>query len=151
MKHLSICHRTIYRYAKPVRFGTHRLMLRPRDSHDMRLVEAELSLSPPGESRWMHDVFGNSVAQVEFPESAGELRIVSELEIVRYGLARPIFPIAPEAQNYPFIYSSNDRSDLGRLVDRHYQDTHGQLDAWVKRFVEPQPMPTYNLLSNINS
>ncbi len=45
-------------------------MLRPRDSHDLRLVDAELTLSPPGEMRWMHDVFGNSVAQVEFAQAA---------------------------------------------------------------------------------
>ena len=48
MKHLTVRHSTIYRYASPVAFGQHRLMLRPRDSHDLRLVKAELTLSPPG-------------------------------------------------------------------------------------------------------
>jgi transglutaminase-like putative cysteine protease len=98
----------------------------------------------------MHDVFGNSVAQVEFSQAASELLIVSNLEIERYGLRRPVFPIAPEAQMYPFVYSSNDRSDLGRLVERHYPDPHGVLETWAKRFVSQQPLPTYNLLSNMN-
>ncbi len=150
MKHLTVRHATTYRYAQPVAFGPHRLMLRPRDSHDMRLVDAELTLSPPGETRWMHDVFGNSVAQVEFSQRASELLIVSTLHIERYGLARPTFPIAPEAQNYPFVYSTDDRSDLGRLLDRHYPDPRGMVDKWAKRFVTQQPMSTYNLLSNIN-
>jgi len=150
MKLLTVRHATSYRYAKPVSFGPHRLMLRPRDSHDLRLVDAELTLSPPGETRWMHDVFGNSVAQVEFAQAASELLIVSTLHIERYGLARPVFPIAPEAQMYPFVYLASDRSDLGRLLDLHYPDPHGLVDAWAKRFVAGQPMSTYNLLSNLN-
>ena len=76
MKYLTVRHETHYRYSAPVTFGAHRLMLRPRDSHDLRLVDAELTLSPPGEMRWMHDVFGNSVAQVEFAQAATELLIV---------------------------------------------------------------------------
>ena len=150
MMYLTVRHATTYRYDQPVSLGTHRLMLRPRDSHDLRLVEAELTLSPPGELRWMHDVFGNSVAQVEFAQRASELMIVSTLHLERYGLARPVFPIAPEAQMYPFVYSANDRGDLGRLLDRHYPDPRGVVDRWAKRFLIDAPMPTYNLLSNIN-
>jgi transglutaminase-like putative cysteine protease len=150
MMYLTVRHATTYRYDQPVSLGTHRLMLRPRDSHDLRLVDAELTLSPPGAMRWMHDVFGNSVAQVEFEQSASELMIVSTLHLERYGLARPVFPIAPEAQMYPFVYSANDRGDLGRLLDRHYPDPRGVVDRWAKRFLIDAPMPTYNLLSNIN-
>jgi transglutaminase-like putative cysteine protease len=62
MMYLTVRHATHYRYSNPVSLGVHRLMLRPRDSHDLRLVDAELTLSPPGQTRWMHDVFGNSVA-----------------------------------------------------------------------------------------
>jgi transglutaminase-like putative cysteine protease len=151
LKYLTVRHETIYRYTAPVSFGPHRLMLRPRDSHDLRLVDAELTLSPPGNTRWMHDVFGNSVAQVEFAQSAPELLIVSTLHLEHYGLTRPVFPIAPEAQVYPFVYSSDDRSDLGRLLDRHYPDPQGLVEAWAKRFVTGRFMSTYNLLSNMNA
>ena len=72
LKSLTVRHETPYRYSRPVSFGPHRLMLRPRDSHELRLVDAELTLSPPGALRWMHDVFGNSVAQVEFAQAASE-------------------------------------------------------------------------------
>jgi len=150
MKILTVRHATTYRYARPVVFGEHRLMLRPRDSHDMRLVDAELIFSPPGKTRWMYDVFGNSVALVDFAQPASELLIKSTLQLERYGLARPTFPIAPQAQMYPFVYSSDDRSDLGRLVERRYRDPHGMVENWAKRFTTPQPSPTYNLLSNIN-
>jgi transglutaminase-like putative cysteine protease len=150
MRLLSVRHATTYRYARPVFFGPHRLMLRPRDSHDLHLVDAELTLSPPGALNWMHDVFGNSVALVDFAQAAAELSIVSTLHLERYGLARPTFPIAPEAQMYPFVYSANDRGDLGRLLDRHYPDPRGVVDAWAKRFTPQMPLPTYNLLSNMN-
>ncbi len=150
MKHLTVRHATTYRYARPVSFGPHRLMLRPRDSHDLHLVDAELALSPPGTLNWMHDVFGNSVAQVEFAQAAAELTIVSTLHLERYGLARPVFPIALDAQMYPFVYSANDRGDLGRLLDRQYPDPRGVVDAWAKRFAPQTPLPTYNLLSNMN-
>jgi len=150
MKFLSVRHATTYRYAQPVQFGQHRLMLRPRDSHDLRLVGADLTLSPPGDIRWMHDVFGNSVALVDFPTAAAELLIVSTLELERFALSRPTFPIAPEAQNYPFVYSANDRADLGRLLERHYPDPHEFVDNWARTFVTETPMSTYNLLSNLN-
>ena len=103
MKLLTVRHATTYRYTRPVRFGRHRLMLRPRDSHDLRLAAAELTLSPPGAVRWLHDVFGNSVALVDFEQSAQELAVVSTLSIERYALPQPQFPIDPEAELYPFI------------------------------------------------
>ncbi len=150
MKFLTVRHATTYRYAQPVTFGQHRLMLRPRDSHDLRLTGADLTLSPPGDIRWMHDVFGNSVALVDFPTPSAELLIVSTLDLERFALPRPTFPIAPEAQNYPFVYSANDRADLGRLLERHYPDPHEFVDNWARTFVNETPMSTYNLLSNLN-
>jgi transglutaminase-like putative cysteine protease len=149
MKLLTVRHATTYRYSAPVTFGQHRLMLRPRDSHDLRLVGAELTLSPPGRVRWMHDVFGNSVALVDCSAPAAELSIVSTLHIERYGLARLEFRIAPEAENYPFVYSANDRTDLGRLRERHYQD-RGEVEEWARQFVIETPANTFNLLATMN-
>ncbi|MBV8790418.1 MAG: transglutaminase family protein [Pseudolabrys sp.] len=148
---LTIRHATTYRYARPVSFGEHRLMLRPRDSHDLRLVHAELTLSPPGQIRWMHDVFGNSVAIVSFIEKAPLLSIISTLKLERYSTGGPAFPIAPEAEQYPFIYSAEDRADLGRLLDQHYPDPDGVLAKWADGFVTSRPMGTFALLSSLNA
>src|SRR5919205_309166 len=115
MKLLTVRHATTYRYSAPVAFGQHRLMLRPRDSHDLRVIDAELTLSPPGTMRWMHDVFGNSVALVDFSAPAAELSIVSTLAIERYALPPPIFPVAPEAENYPFMHPADVRFVLAGL------------------------------------
>jgi transglutaminase-like putative cysteine protease len=151
MRLLTVRHATTYRYARPVTFGPHRLMLRPRDSHDLRLVSAELTLSPPGNVRWMHDVFGNSVALVDFLAPGATLAIASTLKIERYGIEGPEFPIAPEAEFYPFIYSSSDRVDLGRLLEQHFPDPHGVLARWADSFVTSRPMRTLDLLKNMNA
>ena len=126
-------------------------MLRPRDSHDLRLVGAELSISPPGKVRWLHDVFGNSVALVDFHEPAAELTIASTLNIERYALARLDFPIAPEAESYPFMHSADDRSDLGRLRERHYPDARGVVEEWARQFILETPTNTFNLLATMNA
>jgi transglutaminase-like putative cysteine protease len=151
MKLLTVRHATTYHYDAPVTFGQHRLMLRPRDSHDLRLVGAELALSPPGKLRWLHDVFGNSVALVDFEEPAAALSIVSTLTIERYALARLDFPIAAEAESYPFMHSADDRSDLGRLRERHYPDPRGLVDLWAKQFILETPTNTFNLLATMNA
>jgi transglutaminase-like putative cysteine protease len=151
MKILTVNHSTIYRYAAPVQFGEHRLMMRPRDSHDMRLLRSQLTLSPPGTIRWMHDVFGNSVSVVEFSEAAAELRIVSTLTLERYALERPDFPLASEAATYPFIYSPNDRTDLGRLLEQHYPDPKGVVSEWAHQFFPAKGIDTLALLASINA
>src|SRR5262249_24555668 len=107
MKLLTVRHATTYRYAQPVTFGHHRLMLRGGDSDDLGLVGAELTLSPPGTVRWLHDVFGNSVALVDFAQPAAELVIVSTLELERYALEQTSFPVDPDAETYPFVYSDS--------------------------------------------
>ncbi len=151
MRLLTVRHATTYRYGRLVTFGQHRLMLRPRDSHDLRLVGAELTLSPPGNVRWMHDVFGNSVALVDFQAAGDTLTIASTLRIERYGAEGLQFPIAPEAEFYPFIYSSSDRVDLGRLLEQHYPDPDNTLARWADSFVTSRPMPTRQLLANMNA
>ena len=151
MKILTVQHATIYRYTEPVQFGQHRMMIRPRDSHDLRLLRSELTLSPPAAVRWLHDVFGNSVALAEFTEAAAELKIVSTLTLERYALIRPVFAVEAEAATYPFVYSTNDRTDLGRLLEQHYPDPKGGVAAWAQQFVAEKGVDTLGLLATINA
>ena len=44
MRLLTVRHVTTYRYAEPVQFGEHRMMFRPRESHDLRLVRTQLDI-----------------------------------------------------------------------------------------------------------
>lgn len=148
---LSVTHTTVYRYKQPVTFGEHRLMFRPRDSHDIRLVDTALIISPQAEIRWLHDVFSNSIAIASFQEPASELRFESRVVIDHYGLSYPDFAIEPYAQTYPFSYPAEEIADLGRSVERHYPDPERKLDTWAKRFVESGgPVGTQDLLVRIN-
>ena len=84
---LEVQHTTVYRYSRPVAFGPHRLMLRPRDGHDLRLLATELEISPASTSKRVYDVLGNSVTIVTLLEPASELRFASRLTIERVRLA----------------------------------------------------------------
>ena len=64
--HSQRCSSHPYSYATQVSFGPHRMMMRPRDSHDLRLIDTALTITPSASVRWLHDVFGNSVAIAEF-------------------------------------------------------------------------------------
>jgi Bacterial transglutaminase-like N-terminal region len=82
MRLLTVRHVTIYRYSEPVRFGEHRMMFRPRESHDLRLISTKLDILPrPSDFRWLHDVFDNSVAIATFDEAATELRFDSTVTL----------------------------------------------------------------------
>jgi transglutaminase-like putative cysteine protease len=135
MTRLTVRHVTLYRYRRPVGFGEHRLMFRPRDSHDLRLVRTALTIEPAAEVRWLHDVFSNSIAIASFRDQATELRFESEIEIEHYGLDDPEFQFEPAARTYPFSYSSEEVPDLGRTIERHYPDPKRRVDAWAKGFL----------------
>ncbi|MCW5891031.1 MAG: transglutaminase family protein [bacterium] len=135
MATLVVRHTTIYRYARPVAFGEHRLMVRPRDSHDLRLLSTDIELAPAASIRWLHDVFGNSIAVASFKEPADELRCVSTLRLEHYPSSEPDFAIEPYARTYPFSYSGAEVPDIGRLAERHYPDPQHRIDAWATEFV----------------
>jgi transglutaminase-like putative cysteine protease len=148
---LNVRHTTTYRYSRPVVLGDHRLMLRPRDSHDLRLIKTNLTFSPSASIRWLYDVFGNSVAIASFSEPSAELRIESSLVLETYASERPAFRISPEALSYPFIYSADDRIDLGRMLERQHPDPNDRLGSWARGFVRSNPTDTSALLADLNN
>src|SRR5258708_192160 len=88
MSTLRITHETLYQYQRRVRFGPHRLVLRPREGHDLQVERMGLTIEPAFSLEWSRDVFGNSVALVEFLEEATDLRILSQVDIRRGELSR---------------------------------------------------------------
>lgn len=132
---LTIRHRTVYQYRRPVTFNPHRLMFRPRDSHDMRLIETRLEISPTAQIRWFHDVFGNSAAIAVFEDAAAELRFESTIVVEHFGIRETEFSIDSYARTLPFTYSSEEIPDLGRTVERHYADPERKIDEWARQFM----------------
>jgi len=144
MPRLSITHSTSYRYRNKVRLLPHRLMVRPQDSHDLRLHAATLTVDPPpGATRWAHDVFGNSLCLMEWPEDAAtdHLSIASQLELTHFpaGPALPHATLDPAAEYFPFSYAADEVPDLARLTERQVPDPAHLVDAWVHRFTGGRP------------
>jgi transglutaminase-like putative cysteine protease len=140
MARLRIRHITRYDYRNPVGLTPHRLMIRPRDSHDLRLHEATLSVSPtPRVTRWAHDVFGNSVCLIDWePEARTDhLEIISELDLTHYpaGPEQPRATVDPTVETFPFSYAADEAPDLARLRERHLPDPQRRIDAWARRFL----------------
>ena len=94
MSWLRIIHETVYRYGTAVRFGPHRLVLRPREGHDVQVKEMRLEIAPEFELEWSRDVFGNSVATAYFLSPADHLRIRSEV-IVQQTAPFPLRSVRP--------------------------------------------------------
>lgn len=147
---LNVRHETVYRYRRDVILGAHRLMLRPRASHDLRLIATELSFSPPASVSWAYDVFGNSVAMASFSGPASVLTIESVIKLELFANAWPIFEIAPAACTYPFDYSEEDRTDLGAMRIPQYSDPEGRLRTWSLAFIRGAATDTLSLLKDLN-
>ena len=130
---LNVQHRTCYRYSQPVEFGEHRLMSRPRDSHDLRLIDTTILIDPaPRALRWIHDVFGNSIAIATFDQRSDTLTFESAFRAKHYPSVSEAIVVEPYAAHFPFTYSADDALDLGRTKERHYLDPEGRIEQWVK-------------------
>ena len=150
MPRVRVTHSTEYHYEAPVQLLEHRLMLRPRDSHDLRLLETRLSVSPPARStRWAHDVFGNSVCYLTFAGAPAvtALRVTSRLDLHHYP-TRADLPLDPAAELFPFSYTTAEVPDLARSIERHYPDPERRVDAWAHRFLaRGEPTATMAMLT----
>ena len=151
MATLTVVHKTTYRYAKPVALGEHRLMCRPRDSHDLRLLDTALIIKPAARVRWLHDAFANSIAVASFAGPAAELYFESRFSAEHYPADAAALEIEPYARVYPFHYSFEEMPDLVRTVERHYPDPERRIDQWARGFLgKSRTRDTLELLSEIN-
>jgi transglutaminase-like putative cysteine protease len=151
MNKFSIWHRTTYRYRCPVELETHRLQLRPRESRDIRIVAADITVTPAVTLTWAHDVFGNAIASASFAAPSDTLIVESRVEIEHHSEAWQMFDIADAAVSYPFSYSDDERLDLGALLVPQYLDPDRRLLTWARGFVRGSPTGTLALLKDLNA
>jgi transglutaminase-like putative cysteine protease len=136
MRTLEIVHRTRYEYTAPVTLGEHRLMFRPRDSHDLRLLHTGLAIEPTAQVRWIHDPFGNSIALAQFDGTTQTLALTSTIRLEHFGLPPDLPPIEDYARKLPFSYLADEAPDVARYVERHYPDPNAVVSNWSKQFLE---------------
>lgn len=147
----DIVHTTVYRYAQPVTFGEHRVMFRPRDSHDLRVLATDLDVSPEADVRLIQDPMSNSVALVLPREPSETLQIVCSFTIEHAHSMNLELPLAPSAEIFPFSYSVEERLDLEHYLRPNHDDPDGELTAWARQFIRTDgPTGTRDLLVAMN-
>src|SRR6476620_6941026 len=87
---LKIHHETVYSFRQPVSLWPHRLILRPRESRDLRLMSHTLAITPAPVLTWAHDVFGNAVAMATFATMTDMLVIDSAADILLNAVPWPV-------------------------------------------------------------
>ena len=145
---LSVQHVTTYRYRRPVGFGEHRMMFRPRDSVDQRIVSWEVAITPePLSLRSVPDAFGNIVTLARFGQRARALQVENRLVVDHTPISPQGAHLAPYARTWPFTYELDDIADLGRVMQKHYPDPEHRVDAWARGFLGGTATPTFDLLT----
>ena len=149
---IHIHHRTSYQYAVNVSFGPHRLMMRPRESHGLRLESCAFAISVPHRIRWIRDVHENNIGLVDFTELATKLTIDGEF-VLEVREENPFnFVISPEAAEYPFSYEPDHFVELRPLIRATFVRDVDRVREWLKPFWHPgKREETLKLLQQINS
>ena len=147
MPFLTIRHVTTYRYRRPVAFGEHRMMLHPRDSHDQRVIQADLKISPePTSLRLVQDAFGNSVGIARF---SGRSKQLSFESIVC--LEHSPCDLEDAGWALPVHYSVSELRDLAEYIERHQPDPIDEVGCWAREFLAPSgSISAFELLARLS-
>jgi transglutaminase-like putative cysteine protease len=151
MQRIEITHTTSYRYAETVRFLEHRLHVRPREGHDIRIEASALRITPAFEIAWQRDVYGNSVAIVDFSEPSDTLEIVSTVLVQHYEPSVVSFALADTAQQFPFVYDPTEQIDLVPYQTSAFAEDREALAHWLQGVWQADgPIDTMSLLHLLN-
>lgn len=135
MSLLRISHETAYRYARPVRFGLHRLVLRPREGHDLRVERMQLTIEPDHRLEWHRDLFGNSVATALFLGESTHLRILSEVDVRRFEIPRISEP-EPSTVRYPVSYDEIESTVARAYLQPIYPAESQAVREWTAQVLQ---------------
>ena len=151
MRRLQIKHVTTYQYSQSVILLPHKLLLRPREGHDIRIESAELIIFPAHQLQWQRDIYDNAVAQATFLKPGSQLSIDSRVQIQHYDDQPLNFLVADYAVSFPFQYDAAERFDLGPYLSTVYDQDRTVLGEWLQQFwYSGQVVETYLLLEWIN-
>jgi transglutaminase-like putative cysteine protease len=149
MQRIRIQHLTEYLFPVPVNLNKHKLLIRPREGHDVRIESSKLNIFPDYTVKWKRDVFDNSLADVTFKMPSDKLTIASEVVIQHYEHAPFDFMVEDYAINYPFNYLENESSDLLAFQQMIYVNDQSTINHWLSQF-NYLGMNTFGLLMLLN-
>lgn len=150
MKKIRIYHHTHYTYSEPVTLLPHRLLLRPRAGHDIRIEEANLVISASHDLSWHRDIQGNSVGVATFKEAVTELEITSEVLLQHFEVMPLNFVVDERAVMFPFHSDLSERVEMIPFQMPCFPNDSAVVREWVERFWRPgQLIETYGLLATM--
>lgn len=149
MHRIRIQHLTEYLFSAPVTFNPHRLLIRPREGHDVRIESSKLVISPAYSTKWQRDVFDNSLAVVSFKKPSDKLTISSEVVIQHFEQAPFDFMLEDYAINYPFNYADSERADLLAYQQLVFLNDQNAINNWLHQF-NYLGMNTFSMLMMLN-
>jgi transglutaminase-like putative cysteine protease len=151
MRRLRIKHLTTYDFVEAVTLLPHKLLLRPRESHYVRVDTAEFTLFPSCQLQWQRDAYDNAMAQATFLDSGFQLSIDSRVVIQHYDDQPLDFWVADYAVLFPFQYDAAERIVLEPYLLMVYGQDRPILGSWLQQFWQPgQTVETYLLLEWVN-
>ncbi len=150
-RNLRILHRTEYIYDRKVTLNRHKLMLSPRDGHDLWVDDAFLTISPSASLRWYFDTFGNSIAEATFSRTSDRLVIESELLLRRYTAGTLPRSDATHVCSYPFEYSDDEARDLSPYLGLENPGDAEVLDRWLAAQFTDRPESAFLFLQNLSA
>jgi transglutaminase-like putative cysteine protease len=146
---LRIQHETRYTYKRRVRFGPHRLVLRPREGHDLRVETMDVEVSPPAQLTWSRDVFGNSIGTLHIEKPGSELRILSNVLIKR---TPPYLHRKHDTEPTPWppVYDPLEIGIVAAYQQLSYPADGPFVRKWVKQHCAKQPSDVEQVVGLLN-
>src|SRR5580765_8979099 len=116
--HVSLLHRSHYKYDRPVSHAPHLVRLRPAPHCRTPILSYALNILPKKHFiNWQQDPFSNYVARLVFPDKTTELLVEVDL-VAEMAVFNPFdFFLEPQAEQYPFSYDPSAARELRPFLE----------------------------------
>ncbi len=150
MRRFNIFHETLYDFDSDVMLGPHKLLIRPREGHEIRIERSSLTISPDATVKWHRDELDNSVAITRFDEPTRQLSIISQVVVEHYDEWPLDFLVDDHAVQYPFAYENEEHIALSPYLRTRPWIEDDSFRRWMTQFNQSESVETYSLLSRIS-
>jgi len=146
--HVSLNHKTHYRYDRPVMLGPQTIRLRPAPHCRTPILAYSLKVLPKNHFiNWQQDPQANYLARLVFPEKTTEFLVEVDL-VAEMAIFNPFdFFLEPYAEQIPFAYETSLARELRPFLEAEVPGP--RLAAFLAQ-VPRVTTPTLNFLVNLN-
>ncbi len=146
--HAALHHVTEYKYDRPVNLGPQVIRLRPAPHCRSHILSYSLRIEPSDYFiNWQQDPFANYQARIVFPEPTTHFKVTVDL-VTEMAVYNPFdFFLEPEAEHYPFSYSSALKKELRPYLLT--QPVSSRLSRYIKT-IDRSKMRTIDFLVKLN-